>query len=464
MAPGDALHAELAAHKEAGNAAFRAGSDREAFRRYTAGIARALQAGLVDLDAAEGWDATVQAWKQRGRRAGAGAGGNGAVCEPAAAAWPCRLRRQRPRLTPPAPHARPPAPRQLAATLYANRAAAGLRLGRHEQVVADSWRAQALMQLKGYSENGAWVRGWGWDGAARCGAARFCGTLRPSAPHGARPRLPTVAAHPHGADLLRCTAPGFRCRSGACGRAHAPGAVQAAGAARGRQRGHGQRAGRAARVQHAAGARRHNARARRARAWRVPPAAHQVGAAGVGRAGRPRCTRSSSGQAGADASTLVPPHCAPPHLCRWGQLGMHPDAGRLPPAPPKRCSAAVDGVVARVLSCRCVRPVHAAELACTYMLLLQLCLNVSAAPGAGRAPMKRVPTTASHARRLPKASLFMQCAAWGGRLWFFGGGEASEPRAASAASGVPALAAAGCRPRAANCCDPTVATTPTRLL
>ena len=49
--------------------------------------------------------------------------------------------------------------------------------------------------------------------------------------------------------------------------------------------------------------------------------------------------------------------------------------------------------------------------------------------------MKRVPTTASRARRLPKASLFMQCAAWGGRLWFFGGGEASEPRAASAASG-----------------------------
>lgn len=55
-----ALHGELVALKEAGNAAFRAGSDREAFGHYTAGITRALQANAVCLEAGDGQDSMFQ--------------------------------------------------------------------------------------------------------------------------------------------------------------------------------------------------------------------------------------------------------------------------------------------------------------------------------------------------------------------------------------------------------------------
>ncbi len=44
---------------------------------------------------------------------------------------------------------------QLVATLYANRAAAALRMLRHEQVVHDTSRAVALLVVKGSSDVGA---------------------------------------------------------------------------------------------------------------------------------------------------------------------------------------------------------------------------------------------------------------------------------------------------------------------
>lgn len=44
---------------------------------------------------------------------------------------------------------------QLVATLYANRAAAALRMLRYEQVVHDASRAVALLVLRGSSDVGA---------------------------------------------------------------------------------------------------------------------------------------------------------------------------------------------------------------------------------------------------------------------------------------------------------------------